>query len=323
MKTFFRISNKLLLLSIGLTCLVHYFLLKFLDINSNSMGMTTISHVISNSIATLITTFILYIIINMLARIFKKNLDGASNNKVFLVSWLFMLIMPNIGEVIYHQEKNSVKTKSEEYYKICLNMASERFEGKYDTIIDWRNFCSCTMNSILPRRDISYEEKINQLRNFNSRLFNESVVYCLDNSINFKPSEQRVFGLNNTDSIKLIRHGDLLKLNVKIGGLENYYVLDSGAEISIMSKETYLEYSKQNPSVVVYKLSDINLQMANGNLVVAERYLFDKITIGGFLIPNVIFAVSKELAFPIIGQNVLGRFKSFEVLNRDNLILTI
>jgi hypothetical protein len=320
MKTFFKVNAKFLWGAIAITLLVHllkyiYFFEERYSNNSVLIGLA-----IGAAVATLICTLILYVILSLLARISKANRDGNNNSLRYLVCWLFCLIFPTYGEVLSIPEKEDPK-------KIAIEACIAKFKStngnKYDTIIVVKDYCECAVNKLIDDKNLDIIKLEEEIRSKNSITYNETILPCLEESLIQNESNKEVIGFKDTDSISLVGFMNDFKVKVKIGGLAYYYILDSGASDVFIDKKMLKDYESLSEKVKITNLTPREYQMANGQKIICDRVQIDKLVIGDFIIPNVVVAITPNEAQPLLGQDVLKRFKSWSILNDTKQLVVI
>lgn len=159
-------------------------------------------------------------------------------------------------------------------------------------------------------------------------LAQESGIYDKKNNIdndpfapnNFSNSDNKIISTTNSGSIQLQNRNGIYYLPVKIGSFNRDFILDSGASEVLISEN--LENELINKGVIKKEsyLSSGLYQIADGSIVECRRLILPSITIGGFIIEDVISSVGVGNAPLLIGKNVLDKFQNWKI---DNLSQTL
>jgi predicted aspartyl protease len=118
--------------------------------------------------------------------------------------------------------------------------------------------------------------------------------------------------------IPLLKYETMYKVKVTLGSSSSkYYVMDSGAAMSLISKSYAKELEKMN---VITKKSYVGEEIfgtASGERVSCKIVIINNVQIGDFSLDNVKFAVMNEDIVFLLGKNVLNAFQSWHINNNN------
>ncbi|MDR1792637.1 MAG: retroviral-like aspartic protease family protein [Bacteroidales bacterium] len=120
--------------------------------------------------------------------------------------------------------------------------------------------------------------------------------------------------------IPLLKVGNNHKLEVVLGNSTKYYLMDTGADICVIS-DKYANELRKNGIIKMSKFQgNRTLVLGDNSIVDAAVYLVDGVKIGNFTLDNVEFAViDGEIGF-LLGQSVLKAFYGYHVNNNDSTL---
>jgi clan AA aspartic protease (TIGR02281 family) len=140
----------------------------------------------------------------------------------------------------------------------------------------------------------------------------ETILRSLDKRI--ERIEQEVF----SESIKLDVERNSLYVNVVIGKKTSRMVVDSGASLISLPRQTAFDLGITVPS----DAPKMQLVLADGRAIPARGVIIEKVRVGEFEASNVQAAVldaSASEAEPLLGMSFLGNFK-FEINSADKTL---
>jgi len=192
--------------------------------------------------------------------------------------------------------------------------------------LDLLSFCECFYDNI-KYLDISVADSI-EFEDENSTLYNETILPCLS-VLNLNESvgdtlKVEINSTNNAESIRIINTGYSFKVQLKIGGIEKYFTIDTGASdsfISLKFEKTLVTSGVLNKSNY---LPSIYYEMANGENVLCKRILLSNVSIGNFILNNVTFAVipENEIGF-LLGKSFLDSFSYWSIVNEQSKLVLV
>jgi hypothetical protein len=120
-------------------------------------------------------------------------------------------------------------------------------------------------------------------------------------------------------SIPMLKIGNIYKITVSIGSSSKSYILDSGADMSFISKSYAIELEEMNLLNPDNYIEPLYVSLADGSMAYCERVILNKVKTGEFTLNNVIFGVidSYDMNF-LLGKNVLNAFHSWNINNSSS-----
>ena len=199
--------------------------------------------------------------------------------------------------------------------------------------VDVNSYCQCTWDKI-EEKGISMD-KLGDLSDPNSPLFNEIITPCIMTSIKGKKDEPQgsttflrnpddIKGVNNSETVSLTKLMNVYKLKVTFGSIEKYFTLDSGANDVFITSDFERDLLLEGLIKKSDYLTARTYRMADGNQVECRRLKLSNIKIGGFTINNVIVAITENSnGMLLLGKSLLDKFSDWKIDNqKEQLILT-
>jgi len=219
------------------------------------------------------------------------------------------------------QAKKESESAMKDAIKSCTQNIKTKFGEQYDSLINIQMYCECVLTKFKGSTPEELEKSALAIADPNSTIFNEIVLPCTADALIYKKESKQIIGLVSSDTLKIVQTAMGLKLRVQVGKTSYYFILDSGASELFISNRMCQDILKSNPQITVKELPSQNFQMANGTTQLCKRIQVDRVCIGKFIIPNVIFAISPTECTPLLGQDVLSRFKSWSVIENNTKVV--
>jgi hypothetical protein len=214
----------------------------------------------------------------------------------------------------------------------CVQAAAKTKEYKQMNV-DVNIYCQCTWDKI-EEKGLSMD-KLGDLSDPNSPLFNEIITPCIMSSIKGNKDEPQgstaflrnpddIKGANNSETVSLTKLMNVYKLKVAFGSIEKYFTLDSGANDVFITSDFERDLLLEGLIKKSDYLSARSYRMADGSQVECRRLKLSNIKIGGFTINNVIVAISgNSNGMLLLGKSLLDKFSDWKIDNqKQQLILT-
>lgn len=185
--------------------------------------------------------------------------------------------------------------------------------------------------SVNTNRDIRMyfsQQGISKLKNAFIYLFEtlkNNVAFNFIDEDPFSPNNFRreVSSLNHLteESINISKINGVYGLNAIFVGVSKYSILDSGASDVSLSIELETELISKKLIKKEDYIEPALYKIADGSIISTRRLILPNITIGGFLVRNVICSINPTDDIILIGQSVLNRFNSWKIDNERNLLI--
>jgi len=193
-------------------------------------------------------------------------------------------------------------------------------------------YCECAVDRII---DMGYTYgEINQIENENSNIFNEVIVPCMNDALQFLTEEDsemqkyngenlvEVIGLSKSVEVPLTDYmGQGYKLKLNIGGVESYFLLDTSASNILIDRKIERELLLSSSIKREDYLDESTYIMANNESVVAQNVILREIKVGNYTVKNVKAAIINDGSL-LCGQSFLESFSKWEI-NKYNKTLTL
>ncbi|MGV3637817.1 MAG: aspartyl protease family protein [Flavobacteriales bacterium] len=182
--------------------------------------------------------------------------------------------------------------------------------------VDALGTCRCVFEE--SRRKGLTLADINEMQDQNSVHFNEIMIPCVQRNMRASTSNRRVgspdvSGKKNTDEIPLINTGNIFKAKIRIGGMERYFILDSGASDCMITTAFEQELIAKQAIRADQYLEPTDYTLADGRIVNCKRFRASSIIIGEFTVKDVIVAVVDEEGGLLLGKSFLDKFEEWTV----------
>jgi hypothetical protein len=152
----------------------------------------------------------------------------------------------------------------------------------------------------------------------NSPLFNELMVPCGNRSKNpgRAPAGSMatdLVGPVGTFEVPAIALERVHKVKVRIGGVDRYFVIDSGANDCFISVDVMKELLAAGAVMEDQRLTPRAYVMADGTNIICDRFNVSGLTIGEHTLNNVVFAtMDKNFQF-LLGKSALDKFTQWSI----------
>lgn len=126
---------------------------------------------------------------------------------------------------------------------------------------------------------------------------------------------QGTFGYGQVNAIKMHQtSGGVYKVDCKVNGVPMWFVFDSGASTSQISKTEALFLIKNDKLSSRDFIDDVELSIADGSTMVGKRCVIKSLEIGSKVYRNVEMVIVLDSYAPLLlGQNVMGLHKGVVV----------
>jgi hypothetical protein len=218
------------------------------------------------------------------------------------------------------------------FVKSCADAAKKSAEFK-SSHVDANVYCNCTWEKI-KEYGLSLAD-LTDLSDPNSLLFNKIVTPCVSKAMGIPEKTtgstdtdtvergKDIIGDSETERVDLLHTMGVYKLKVKVGSVEKYFVLDSGAgDVFISSdyeRELLLEGLIKKAD---YKSSKMYI-LADGKQVDCRRVVLNGIQVGGYTVNNITAAITDQKnALLLLGKSFLDKFTNWSIDNsKEQLVL--
>ena len=122
--------------------------------------------------------------------------------------------------------------------------------------------------------------------------------------------------------IKMVKKGGVYLVPVKVNSLNEIdFIFDTGAEETTIPVDVVSTMLRQKIVKVEDFLPGKEYQLADGSKFSSNRFMIKTIEIQGYIIENVEAVITSANANPLLGQNVLSRFKSVMQDNKSGYLI--
>ncbi len=191
------------------------------------------------------------------------------------------------------------------------------------------NYCTCAFERLISMGFTLNE--ISDIGDPNSKAFNEVALPCVKEvfakeveannlNINTNNIDSVITGGEAKCSVPLLDYmGKGYKLKLKIGGITNYFFLDTGASDILIDKK--FEEKLKESGVIKEEdyLDDTQYIMADMKIVNVRMVKLNEITIGDYTVQNVRVAIIDKGLF-LCGKSFLEKFKKWEIDKEEGVL---
>ncbi len=175
--------------------------------------------------------------------------------------------------------------------------------------------CDCLVDAIM-QRDLTIGD-LQAAMNPNSPLFNEVFLPCMTDAIPtssaYHSSLDDISGPQGATTMPVISLGKVHKVKVRVGGTEQYFIIDSGAEDCIISSTFAQELAKAGAIDTSEHIPSRDYLMADGTKVTCERHVISGLEIGPFKVSRVMAASIDQNIQYLLGKSFLNKFKEWRI----------
>ncbi len=175
--------------------------------------------------------------------------------------------------------------------------------------------CDCLVDAIM-QRDLTIGD-LQAAMNPNSPLFNEVFLPCVTDAIPvssaYHSSPDDISGPQGAATVPVISLGKVHKVKGRVGGTEQYFIIDSGAEDCIISSTFAQELVKAGAIDTSEHIPPRDYMMADGSKVTYQRHVLNGMEIGPFKVNRVVAASIDQNIQYLLGKSFLNKFKEWQV----------
>jgi clan AA aspartic protease (TIGR02281 family) len=191
-----------------------------------------------------------------------------------------------------------------------------------------QKYCSCVIDNIY-EMGLTYEQ-VEQIDQENSEAFNKAVLPCAefllmagdsdssgtltDSDVLLSPDSD-IIGPDTSSVVLMDYFNKGYKLLLTIGGVERYFLFDTGASDLIIDRETERELLLNGAIKKDDYRGTTKYALANKDEVKAQIIILDNVKIGDFVVNNVRAAVIEDGSL-LCGKSLIDKFSKYEINTR-------
>jgi predicted aspartyl protease len=173
--------------------------------------------------------------------------------------------------------------------------------------------------------DSKRKEVINEWKSLSGEYNNGVVFPCIQLAQNkarqkndmYNPND--IIGSVDSSTIELLRIGDSKMVQVTIGDITKYYVLDTGADLLIIDDKSEHELISNKKLLPSMFIGEKQLTLADNRQVNAKIYKINNVRIGDYIVRNIEIGVI-ENGFLLCGMSLLKKFKDWKIESELNVL---
>lgn len=273
-----------------------------------------IAHAFGSTLAVFLYPLVIVGLVILVGRVFKKSPSRTTRRAVFFPFWGFALLS------LLARPAERTRMNRAAYLAECVKAAREKATDEVEARMDIDQYCACALDKMLERNGLDSTE-LPKLKDRNSVLFNEMLLPCAQAARRDPlPRTGNVSGLVAADTIPVLNSANGIRVKVNIGNDQYYFLFDSGASDIMISAS--LEQTLTERGLIHGYLTNMQYEMANGDLIDCRRAIVNGIQIGEFLVDSSVVAIyDGEIGF-LLGKSFLDNFSSWTVTsNGEELVL--
>ena len=132
---------------------------------------------------------------------------------------------------------------------------------------------------------------------------------------NYNPHALSIKGISSNGSIPLEKDGGVYYILVKIGEIEETFILDSGASEVLITSQLEMALMSNGTIKKENYLTPALYRVADGRIIEQRRLIIPHLTIGDFTVENVHAAVGVGTVPLLLGKSVLDKFSKWSINN--------
>lgn len=219
---------------------------------------------------------------------------------------------------------------TEENIEIAVDACVESFlatDGINASRSNVEKYCRCVMDK-LPESNLSVEEYMKQVQDVNSKLFNEVITPCMSFlAEDIAPIARNVYNpsdivgempMSKVTLVDFLSQG--YKVKIVIGGVERYFLFDTGAAELIINQTLAEELMTKGLLTEDQYVGQVNYQLADGSYVLADEVVLNNVQIGDYTVNNVVVDIIAEGGM-LCGLGFLDKFKKWELDKHNKLLI--
>lgn len=238
------------------------------------------------------------------------------------------------GNYTYSDEFNFGDVNSPEAIKIGVMACLEEFKKDEEAMALFteemaESYCSCAVEKLMAK-GITYGD-LQKLGDVDGEAFNEIVMPCVteamginyatDPPLEFDEDFEEITGGGVSSEVPLVDYmGQGYKLKINLGGVEKYFLFDTGASDLVIDSATEKELLKGN---IIDEGNYIDTEvyiLANNQEVEAQVIWMDEVSIGDYTVSDVEVAIFEEGSL-LCGKSFLDRFSKWEVDKKNKVLI--
>lgn len=150
---------------------------------------------------------------------------------------------------------------------------------------------------------------------------NQHVIFNLERLIealiDYSPDGSRE---KKTEVVQLQKNGGIYLVNLKLGSKPATAILDSGASVVSISKALEKELLKDRVITRSDYITPAKYRIANGDILVAERFVLPSLTVGKLKIKDVVCSIVDDSTAILLGKSFLDRFAKWSIDNKKQTL---
>lgn len=138
---------------------------------------------------------------------------------------------------------------------------------------------------------------------------------------NFGRTYSFVTGSITTQQISLSESGGVYLINARINGIDQVFVLDSGASDVSISPNLERELKEQKKIKREDYIEPALYRIADGSVISVRRAILNEVKIGDFIVNNVVVTIGNNKNSPfLLGRGFLDNFKKWSIDNSQKTL---
>ncbi len=203
----------------------------------------------------------------------------------------------------------------------CMKAAHDNAAYDIDAVMDVRKYCECALARIEENERMTMAD-LEELQDRNSVLAHELAVPCVQAAMYTAiGSAGRLEGDATSDTIAVLDTPKGIKVKVAIGGVEYYFLFDSGASDIIVS--TSLEKKLAATGAIAGYLDSLGYEMANGDIIHCRRAIVNGVRVGGFNADSCVVAIYDGDIDYLLGKSFLDKFSSWSFIEGGTKLVLV
>lgn len=181
------------------------------------------------------------------------------------------------------------------------------------------SYCECFADKIMTVEKSKRQEYIN------GDINNILVFPCIQlaqskarqNNDIYNPND--IIGSVDSSNIKLLKIGDHKMVQITIGDITKYYILDTGSDLLLIDKISEQELINNKKLLPSMFIGEKQFSLADNRKVNAKVYNIDKVSIGSYTVKNVEIGVIENGAL-LCGMSLLQKFRHWKIDSEINVL---
>ncbi len=222
-------------------------------------------------------------------------------------------------------QSNDLELQKKVFVKNCKNEIMQVNSNDVWTADIAEKACICVYDKFITGG--SSLKEIKEMIDINSPIYNEVALPCVVKAFEKTNNKENYYNINDIIGTKYKSEINLVdffgkgyKVKIKIGNVSKYFLFDTGASDLIIDGDTERELLLDGFLKRENYLYKSEFELANNNTVLGQKVKINNITIGDFVVNNVVLTIFNSGSL-LCGKSFLNKFKNWEIDEKNKILI--